>query len=87
MTTWTSKITICNIDYWERRNILSKEPRFTSYEELPAVLSIDELKALLHVSKNTAYELVRSKRIPSIRAGRQIRITKSAVMDFLSAEQ
>ena len=60
---------------------------FTSYDELPAVLSMSELTTLLQVSRNTAYSLVRSGRIASVRAGRQFRIPKTAVLDFLDSQR
>ncbi|MBE6990297.1 MAG: helix-turn-helix domain-containing protein [Ruminococcaceae bacterium] len=59
---------------------------YYSYDELPAVLSMDELRTLLQISRNTAYALVRSGKIPSIRAGRQFRIPKTAVLDYLSCK-
>jgi len=60
---------------------------FYSCDELPAVLSVDELKVLLQVSRNTAYSLVRSGRIASVRAGRQFRIPKTAVLEFLNSKK
>lgn len=59
---------------------------YYSYNELPAVLSMDELRTLLQISRNTAYALVRSGKIPSIRAGRQFRIPKTAVLEYLSCK-
>ena len=59
---------------------------YYSFEELPAVLSMEELRTLLQISRNTAYALVRSGRIPSIRAGRQFRIPKTAVLEYLSCK-
>ena len=38
---------------------------------------------ILQVGRNTACELVRSGEIKSIRVGRQIRITRDALMAFL----
>ena len=46
-------------------------------------LTILQLMAILNVGRNTAYALVRSGRIRSVRVGRQLRIPKDAVKDFL----
>lgn len=41
---------------------------------------------VLDIGRNTAYELVRSGQIRSIRVGRQIQIPKKALLEFLSKE-
>lgn len=51
--------------------------------ELPAILTIDDLMVFLGIGKNSAYNLVRSGQIKSIRIGRQIRITREAVVAFV----
>ena len=38
---------------------------------------------ILHIGRNTAYELVRSKQIYSVKIGRQLRIPKQALIDYL----
>ena len=38
---------------------------------------------ILDIGRNTAYELVRSGKIRSIKVGRQIRVPRDAVVDFL----
>lgn len=58
---------------------------YCSMDEIPVVLSVDELADILNISRNTAYDLVRSKKIPSKRVGNQIRITKSALEAYLFA--
>lgn len=42
----------------------------TSFENLPLVLHVKELAEVLSISQNTAYTLVRSGQIRSIRTGR-----------------
>ena len=39
---------------------------------------------ILNIGRNTAYELVRSGKIRSIRIGRQLRIPKDAIRDYLA---
>ena len=52
-------------------------------EKVPPVLHVKDLAALLSVSQNTAYALVRSGQVRSIRIGRAYRIPRDAVEDFL----
>ena len=52
--------------------------------DIPLVLTVPQLAELLCVSKNTAYDSIRSGRSKSIRIGHQIRISNSALMDFLA---
>ena len=53
------------------------------WKELPLVLHVKDLSTLLSVSHNTAYELVRSGQIRSIRVGRNYRIPRDAVEEYL----
>ena len=57
---------------------------YRSIEDLPLVLMIDDLMAVLNIGRNSAYELVRSGQIRSFRIGTQIRIPRQAVVDFLA---
>ena len=42
---------------------------------------------ILHIGRNTAYELVRSKQIYSVKIGRQLRIPKQALIDYLTSSR
>ena len=55
------------------------ENKYRSLDELPVTLRVEELMPILGIGRNTAYELVRS----SIRVGRQVRIPKNALIEFL----
>ena len=57
--------------------------RPTSYDDLPLTLSVRELMPILSVGRNTAYELVPSKQIYSVKVGRQLRIPKQSLIDYL----
>jgi excisionase family DNA binding protein len=50
----------------------------------PPVLSVKQVAEILSVSQNTAYMLIRSKQIHSIRVGRSYRIPLDAVIKYLS---
>lgn len=58
--------------------------RPTSFEGLPLTLRVEDLMPILEIGRNTAYELVRSGQIRSVRVGRQLRVPKDAVMEFLA---
>lgn len=56
----------------------------TNNERLPLALTVEDLSQLLSIGRNTAYELVRSGKIRSIKVGRIYRIPQSAVDEFLN---
>ena len=51
--------------------------------QYPPVLCLKQLSEILAISHNTAYELVRSEKIHSVRIGRVYRIPLEAVIDYL----
>ena len=51
--------------------------------DLPLVLCIEDLMAVLCIGRNTAYALVRSGQIRSIKVGKIYRIPRDAVEEFL----
>jgi len=53
------------------------------FNELPLVLQVKELAAVLSISQKTAYALVRSGAIRSIRVGRSYRIPREAVKEYI----
>ncbi len=62
----------------------SHSRRVTSLQDVPLVLCIEDLMAVLNIGRNTAYELVRSGQIRSIKIlGKSIRIPRDAVEEFL----
>lgn len=54
----------------------------TNTDDLPLVLTVSEVSDILDIGKNTAYDLIRSGTIKSFRAGRQIRVSKSALLEL-----
>lgn len=62
------------------------ESKYRSFDELPLILKVDDLMPILGIGRNTAYALVRSGQIRSIRVGRQLRIPRDALIDFLNGE-
>lgn len=59
------------------------ENEYRDLHDLPMTLRVEDLMPLLGIGRNTAYELIRSGQIRSIRIGRQIRIPRDALLDFL----
>ena len=56
---------------------------YVSYDDIPLIMTVEDLMPILLIGRNTAYELVRSGKIKSIRVGRQIRISRDALIAFL----
>ena len=54
---------------------------------LPAVCGVRELAAYWGIGKNTAYDLVKFRKIPAVRVGRQYRIRKEAVLEYLEGKK
>ena len=59
------------------------ENKYHDLHELPVTLRVKDLMAILGIGRNTAYELIRSGQIRSVRIGRQIRISREALLEFL----
>lgn len=63
---------------------MTNQTLYHSLDDLPLVLTVEQLMPVLSVGRNAAYELVRSGQIQSIRIGHQYRIHKEALAEFLS---
>lgn len=59
---------------------------YTHYDQLPLILSVDELTKILGIGKNTAYDLIRCGKIRSVRIGHKIKIPKDSLLDFLKED-
>lgn len=56
-----------------------------SNPETAKVLKVEELAVILAIGRNSAYELVRSGKIRSVKVGRTYRIPKAAVDEYLNS--
>ena len=63
------------------------ENNYRSFDELPLALRVEDLMPILGIGRNTAYELVRSGQIRSVKVGKQIRIPKEALREYLSGKE
>jgi len=52
-----------------------------------SLLTMDEVKKILKVGTNKAYELVAQKKIPCIKLGKSIRVPKKALMEWIEKQQ
>ena len=62
------------------------EPESREGTVMPDVMTVTELAKRLRIGRSSAYGLVSSGEVRSIRVGRVIRIPAAAVDDFLSAD-
>jgi excisionase family DNA binding protein len=59
------------------------ENKCRDLSDLPMTLREEDLMPILGIGRNTAYQLIRSGQIRSVRIGRQIRIPREALLEFL----
>ena len=76
----------------ERRETANTEPfkkmmladkQMASMESFSDVLTVTELAHILRVGRNTAYNIVKSGDVKSIRVRSQIRIPKTSIIEYL----
>ena len=53
------------------------------FSKYPDVVSVSELMDMLHIGKDTAYKLLQSGEIKSIKIGKKYRIPKNFVIEYL----
>ena len=58
--------------------------QYTDLNDLPLSLRVGDLMPILDIGRNTAYSLVRSGQIRSVKVGRQLRIPRNAIIEFLN---
>ena len=51
--------------------------------EIPLLMTVPEAAGFLRIGRNTTYDLVRCGALRSIRIGRQLRVPRDAILDFL----
>ncbi len=53
------------------------------YESIPDILTVAQLQKVLCIGRKAAYDLIRERKIESIKIGRSIRIPKHCLLDFI----
>ena len=75
---------ICCPAHRERKNRM-KHSTYTSYDELPLMLSVAEVASVLGISRAGAYELARSNRFPALKIGSRIVVPKDKFLAWIDA--
>ena len=65
---------------------MSETNKTSALEDLPMTIRVVDLMPILKIGRNTAYELVRSGKIKSIRVGHQLRIPRTALAEFMNGQ-
>jgi excisionase family DNA binding protein len=61
-------------------------PTVTNIQELPAILTVEQLQDFLRISRPKAYELVHTKGFPTVRIGRAIRVPRESLIRWLDEQ-
>ena len=64
---------------------MMKHSTYTSYDELPLMLSVAEVAAVLGISRASAYELARSSDFPVLKIGSRIVVPKDKFLTWIDA--
>lgn len=60
----------------------------TSSNELcPALLTVRDVAAILGIGRNRAYALVNSHTIKSVKVGKQLRVPRKALQEYLDSAE
>jgi len=62
-----------------------KKSIYTSYDELPLLLSVKQLVDLMGVSDSSIYELIQEDDFPSLRIGKRIVVPKEELRKWIAA--
>lgn len=57
---------------------------FLSYDDVPLMLTVEEMARLMRISRNTAYKYVRDGDIKSVLVCKQIRIPKNELLPMFA---
>ena len=57
---------------------------YTSYDELPIMLSVPQLAVLLNISRSGACALTRSEGFPALKIGSRIVVPKDKLQDWIN---
>lgn len=55
------------------------------FDKFPDIVNVKDVCKMLHISKNTAYMIIRSGKLPAKRIGRIYRIRKVDVILFITS--
>lgn len=61
-----------------------KKSIYTSYDELPLLLSVKQLVDLMGISDSSVYELIQEDDFPSLRIGKRIVVPKEELRKWIT---
>ena len=64
-----------------------RRERTIMFNDYPDVVTVQDLCKMLNIGRNTAYSLVKSGEIETLRIKNQIRILKKDIIDYLEKSQ
>lgn len=70
----------------EERKIRLRQTAYKSYDELPLMLSVPEMAAVLGISRAGAYELVRGKGFPALKIGSRVVVPKEKFIGWIDRQ-
>ena len=69
---------------WERRPTRITEPPPPEAKDIPRAYTVEQVAAMLRISRSTAYKCVETGQLPSLRLRRRIVIPAEAIEALLS---
>lgn len=63
-----------------------RQTAYKSYDELPLMLSVSEVAAVLGISRAGAYELARSAGFPALKIGSRIIVPKEKFIGWIDTQ-
>ena len=66
---------------------MTKKEYGKKFRDLPDALSAKELAQALRVNVKTVYKLIRNGEIPAVRVGREYRVAKGTLVDYLRSTE
>ena len=63
-----------------------KENYELMFTEYPDIVNVPQLKEMLDIGMNLAYDLVRQKKIQSLKVGREYKIPKRNVIEYFTTQ-
>ena len=63
-----------------------KNTQYKSFDELPLMLSVPEVAAILRISRAGAYELAHTKDFPAIKIGNRIVVPRDKLLEWIETK-
>ena len=60
---------------------------YVSIDDIPLIMTVEDLMQILLIGRSTAYKLVRSGKLKTFRVEKQIRISREALIEYIKQEQ